>query len=126
MINTEIIESFWERTSISEANDKFTITLFEAKQLISMCKSDIYNNVDLEFEPVKNKAERLYNEFTDLINDAWSKSKSKTPYTYKSFFNKYIKLNNALMYLYIESDTKEELIEEISTSISILTETFIK
>lgn len=126
MINNDIIQSFWERAVIAEADDRFLISMSEAKNILALTKSDIYNKVDLQFEPIKNKAERLYNEFASLINDSWMKSKSKTPYTYKSFFTKYIKLNNELLYLYMESNVSDHSIEELSQCNTLLTESFIE
>ena len=126
MINNDLIQSFWERALLAEPNDKFLISISEAKNILALVKSDIYNNIDLDFEPVKNKAEKLYNEFASLINDSWMKSKSKTPYTYKSFFSRYIKLDEELLCLYMESNTSDNTIEELSESITLLNESFIK
>lgn len=126
MNNNQIVESFWERVSLAEPNDKFIISMQEAKQVLALTKSDIYNRVDLDFEPIKNKAEKLYNEFASLINDSWMKSKLKTPYTHKTFFTKYLKLNTELLYLYMESNVGDYYIEELNQCNCILTESFIE
>lgn len=124
MINYEIIESFWERVSFADANDRFILSTIEAKQLISLCRSDIYNKIDCDFEPVRNKAEKLYNDYASLINDALMKARENKPYTYKAFFERYNKLNSTMMGLYIESDISNQFIEELGDCISILNESF--